>query len=285
MSLVSIVMPTHNRVELLKRALKSALAQTHSEVEVIVVNDGSSDGTADYLKTITDERVKHLSLLTPHGACFARNEGIRSAEGKYITFLDDDDEYLPERVELLIDAYRPRFAYAASAHFYIHQNGRKEIINFGRNITIEDMLLRIETGNTILTETHKVRELGGFDESLTSSQDYDLWLRLNLRYGEAAYVQQPLFIMHTEHEKPRITTSKKKFKGHWHFYQKHKNHFNSRQRAYQLFELIRCQNKKVSLRKTLKLTYRSNLIRGIRHYLAVNHKYARKIYFMITRKQ
>lgn len=285
MSLVSIVMPTHNRVDLLKRALKSALAQTHSELEIIVVNDASSDGTADYLKSVADERVKHLNLLNSHGACFARNEGIRAAKGQYITFLDDDDEYLPERIELLTKAYNPKFAYAASAHFYIHQNGRRELVNFRRNITTEDMLLRIETGNTILTETYKIRDLGGFDENLKSSQDYDLWLRLNLHYGEAVYVQHPLFIMHTEHEKPRITTSKKKFKGHWHFYQKHKKHFDSRQRAYQLFELIRCQNKKISLRKTLMLTYKSNLVRGIRHYLAVNHEYARKIYFMVTRKQ
>lgn len=281
-STVSIVIPTHNRVHLLERALNSALSQTYKEIEIIVVNDGSTDDSIIYLDNLTDPRLKVIHIPEARGACNARNIGIKNASGTYITFLDDDDEYLPTRIEELIHAYRTEFAYAASAHYYIHQNGRTEIINFGKNISIDDMLTRIVTGNTILTETSKVRSLGGFDTNLASSQDYDLWLRLNLEYGSGVYVTKPLFIMHTEHEKPRITLSNKKFNGHWQFYQKHKVHFSKRQRAYQLFELLRCQRKKVSLKKAILLTYRTSLTRGVRHYLAVTTPRLRDTYMKIT---
>lgn len=282
--LVSIIVPTHNRLDLLPRALASALNQTHKNIEVIVIDDGSKDGTLEFLNSHTDSRVKFIHNPTAKGACHARNSGINIAQGKYITFLDDDDEYLPRRLEKMLEAYKEQMAYVASALIYIHQNGRKEILNHGRNVTAADMLLRIVTGNTILTETKKIRELGGFDINLSSSQDYDLWLRLNLTYGDAVYITEPLFVMHTEHESPRITLSSKKFKGHWTFYNKHKKSFNRQQRAYQLFELLRCRNKKIKLWTALRLTYQTFPIRGLRHYLAVSTPVLRRAYFKLTSK-
>ena len=110
-------MPVFNRAEVVTRAVNSVLAQSFEDFELIVVDDGSSDGTADRLRTIADPRLKLIALDRNAGGNAARNRGIREAKAPLITFLDSDDEFLPDRlastvryfddhpdVDLLVDA-------------------------------------------------------------------------------------------------------------------------------------------------------------------------------------
>src|SRR3990167_9420175 len=90
---VSVVMPTFNLARLLERALRSALDQTYDNLEIIVVDDASSDDTPDVVKTVQDERVRYIRHETNRGGSAARNTGIRIATGEFIAFLDDDDEW------------------------------------------------------------------------------------------------------------------------------------------------------------------------------------------------
>ncbi|GAA0576335.1 glycosyltransferase family 2 protein [Paractinoplanes ferrugineus] len=96
---VSVVIPTLNRPELAARAVRSALAQTHDDLEVVVVVDGPDPGTREHLRTIGDERVRVLELPERGKAPNARNQGARAARGKWTALLDDDDEWLPAKIE------------------------------------------------------------------------------------------------------------------------------------------------------------------------------------------
>jgi len=92
----SIIIPTHNRIGLLQRAIRSVLNQTVIDFELIVVDDGSSDGTTAWLATLQEPRLRVIRRDTPRGASAARNAGIQAAQGRLIAFLDDDDEYRSE---------------------------------------------------------------------------------------------------------------------------------------------------------------------------------------------
>lgn len=93
--LISIYIPTHNRRKLLERAVKSVQQQTYLNIELIIVDDGSSDSTWDYLNDIANKNIRIFKHEQPLGACAARNLAIKHAKGKFITGLDDDDEFQP----------------------------------------------------------------------------------------------------------------------------------------------------------------------------------------------
>jgi glycosyltransferase involved in cell wall biosynthesis len=99
---VTIIIPVHNREELIGRAIESVLCQTHLNFELIVVDDASTDGTVDVINAYDDDRVNCIALDNNQGANAARNAGIQHASGEYITFLDSDDEYKPIFIEKVI---------------------------------------------------------------------------------------------------------------------------------------------------------------------------------------
>ncbi|MCD7804176.1 MAG: glycosyltransferase [Oscillospiraceae bacterium] len=91
--MISVIIPTYNRVETIKRSIRSVLNQTYSDLECIVVDDGSTDNTADIVQSINDDRLRYYKLDHNSGACVARNKGIELAVGEYIAFQDSDDEW------------------------------------------------------------------------------------------------------------------------------------------------------------------------------------------------
>lgn len=105
-SLVSAVIPTRNRPSLVVGAVKTALNQTHPDMEIVVVLDGPDDSTHQALEALADPRIQVVTLPQPQGACAARNAGIQAANGEWIAFLDDDDEWLPRKIELQLSAAR-----------------------------------------------------------------------------------------------------------------------------------------------------------------------------------
>jgi glycosyltransferase involved in cell wall biosynthesis len=104
--LVSAVIPTRGRPEMLLRAVHTALEQTHKDLEVIVIIDGPDLATAEGLSQLSDPRVRVIALSARQGGSFARNVGIAAAHGDWIAFLDDDDEWLPQKIEIQLDIAR-----------------------------------------------------------------------------------------------------------------------------------------------------------------------------------
>lgn len=250
-ALVSVVVPTHNRPQLLRRAIDSLVTQTHENLDIIVVDDGSRCDVGGILKSFNDLRITFIRNETPRGACRARNIGIDAAKGQFITFLDDDDEFLPHRIERLLDAWDPERAFIGTGRYRISKFGLKRKMLPKQEITLNDILFKITIGNSVFTRTERVRYLGGFDESLTSSQDYDLWVRLIDKYGSARIIQEPLYVIHTEHESPRISGSRGKVGGHWRFYQKHKSKMSKDQIRSKLFELYLYKGRRLPLKKVV----------------------------------
>lgn len=99
MKAVSVIIPAYNRASVIERAIDSVIAQTFDDLEIIVIDDGSTDNTEEIVKSISDERIRYIRCETNRGPGATRNEGLKIAQGKYIAFLDSDDEWLPEKIE------------------------------------------------------------------------------------------------------------------------------------------------------------------------------------------
>ena len=186
------------------------------------------------------------------GACHARNKGIAKAQGKFVTGLDDDDEFMPNRLEILYGAYDAKWSFVCSATKVIRKD--HIIISYNQNIlTYDDDLWKNVVGNQVLVEKKRVVGLGGFDEELPNAQDHDMWLRLLKNFGPALKVKEPLYIQHTEHDKPRIAHSTQRLTGFLKVYNKNKKSMSDQQRMYNLIEFRRAFKKKIHFKFVMKL--------------------------------
>lgn len=189
-SLVSVVIPTCNRSRLLARALESVQRQTYSNLEIIIVDDASSDDTAEAVRRVSDRRIRYLRHDIRRGGSAARNTGIRSAKGAYIAFLDDDDEWLANKVETQINAIGDADAVLCTATLNGRRCGPR---GSRRRIASADLRRGRYTGGGtgILLARSNVLRNTLFDENLPRCQDWDLFIRLVQRYT-VAYVDEPL---------------------------------------------------------------------------------------------
>lgn len=184
---VSVIIPTFNRAGRLPNTIESVLAQTYADWELIIVDDESSDGTAGVISAYErrDGRIRGVFQKNT-GPAGARNTGVRAARGAFIAFLDDDDEWLPEKLARQVQRFEQQpelgFVYARCA---VEQGGRT--IDVWPTRPFCNTLRQLFRANFIPTLTVMVRRkcfeaVGGFDTTLKISDDYDLWLRLAARY-------------------------------------------------------------------------------------------------------
>jgi glycosyltransferase involved in cell wall biosynthesis len=205
--LVSVYLPTFNRVDLLKRAASSVLGQTYGNIELLIVDDGSNDGTNSYLKRLASEdaRVRILKKNGPKGAPASRNIAIENATGKYITGLDDDDYFSSDHVKILFEAYESTW----SCCFARKSNWKdwvfSPVFSVIQVVNFKQLAYFNFIGNQVFTETWKMKEIGGFDENLPAAQDYDTWLTLVRKFGSAKAVRSNSYIVDLNHDGERIT--------------------------------------------------------------------------------
>lgn len=181
---VSVVIPTRNRWHLLADGLRSVLAQERVEIEVLIVDDASSDETSRELAAIADGRLRVFRHDRQRGVAPARNQGVREASGEWLAFLDDDDVWAPRKLRTQLDAAARNgadFVYGAAVHVDEHRRAIK-IDEPPPASQVRERLLRhnaIPAGcSNVLARTELVRAVGGFDERLFHLADWDLWLRL-----------------------------------------------------------------------------------------------------------
>lgn len=182
---VSIIIPCYNGEAFLQEAIESALAQSYRRVEVIVVDDGSTDRSGEIARTLP---VRYLHQ-TNRGLCASRNEGIRASKGSYILFLDADDRLKPDAIEngLCVLAEQPECAMSVGDHMFICQDrlhvapSRKECLSQFHY----EALLRsnfIEMISSVIFRRSVLEEMGGFNPELKVAEDYDLYLRIARKY-------------------------------------------------------------------------------------------------------
>lgn len=266
--LVSIIITTHNRGDILKRAINSAINQSYKNIEIIIVDDGSTDNTEFVVKEYIDSHpnIYYIKHDIPKGANTARNMGIRNAKGIYVAGLDDDDEFMPQRIELLTNAYSDKYSLIAANDILIIEN-KEKITNKPNIITLALMRKENVINNQILVKKDRILEIGGFDEKLAASQDYDMWIRIMKKYGDAFVVKTPLQKIYISNSVKRISTGSKKFSGYFNFYKKHKKIFTIDDKKYQLARLYRIRNKRISFSTFLTLFNFYTLKQYVRQFI------------------
>lgn len=202
--LVSAIVPTHNRAQLVVRAIRSIMAQTYENIEIIVVDDASTDDTRSAVEQLGGARVTYLRHDKNRGGSAARNTGIRHAQGAYIAFLDDDDEWEPTKTTEQLAALQGRDAVLCTI-----SSGLDDGVNHGvaKTITLDDLRHGNHTagGTAVLMAKANVLKETLFDEGLPRYQDWDLFIRIGLKY-EMAYLDKPL-VRYNEGAHGRITNS------------------------------------------------------------------------------
>jgi glycosyltransferase involved in cell wall biosynthesis len=188
MPLISVIIPVYNGEQTIRETIGSVLRQTLPDIEIIVINDGSQDSTLEVVSCIPDSRIKVFSYPNA-GISITRNRGTYHATGEYISFIDADDLWTPDKLEAQLNALlaNPQTAVAYSWTDYIDESG--QFLHQGGYMSVSGdvyaKLLLIDfvaSGSNPLIRRQALTEVGGFDESMTHSEDRDLWLRLAARY-------------------------------------------------------------------------------------------------------
>ena len=187
--LVSIYITTYNRRPLLQRAIDSVLAQTHEEIELIVVDDYSTDDTREYLLEVAanQPQVKVDLKESNTGACVSRNRAIRVARGQFVTGLDDDDFILPNHVTQLLSKHeavssRSTLPVAIFPEIAARRGSRlRSLKQPGGAVGLRQLKQRNVVGNQVFAEKECFEIAGSFNEKLPAWQDYDLWIRMALK--------------------------------------------------------------------------------------------------------
>lgn len=215
-ALVSVVMPAYNGEAYIGESINSILNQSYSNIEVVVVDDGSSDRTRDIVRAFGG-RVRLLEQKN-QGAAAARNLGIQAALGEYIAFLDADDVWWPGKLQVQINAMRAGGFKMAYSRFIVwqedmqgqfpvaadqfgrvdHPNRSKAAIVTGWNYA-ELLMDCIVWTSTVVVEAQALRQIGLFDTQLRKGQDYDLWLRLS-RHLPMLGIEQPTALYRTNRD-------------------------------------------------------------------------------------
>ncbi len=203
--LVSVVVPTHNRARLLPRVVASILAQDVADIELVIVDDGSSDRTQDVLAGIGDARLRTLRHDSPSGVSRARNAGTTAATGRWVAWCDDDDLWAPHKIRLQLEALAltpgARWCSSGAAHI----DGALQVRSIRLAPPTGDVsqeILRSNLvpggGSGVLADRGLVLSLGGFNPRLSIYADWEMWARL-AQASPLASVDEPLVGYYLDH--------------------------------------------------------------------------------------
>lgn len=248
--LVTIYMPTKNRVALVERAVQSVLDQTIENWELIVVNDGSTDGTKAYLDALTqsDPRIKAIHHSESKGACASRNEAIQAANGEFVTGLDDDDEFTPNRLARLLKVYDDTYAFVCAGAYWTTLKKSQPFNSTSRTISANAQLASNEVGNQILVRKERMLAVCGFDTQFIALQDYECFYRLIEQFGPAYRLGEPLMKVYVEHGEERISANPKSVQAYYQFREKHGHKMSFIHRYEHNMRILMRQGKHNSLR-------------------------------------
>lgn len=198
---ISVIIPAYNREQTIQRAIKSVLEQTYQNYEIIVVDDGSRDNTVHIVEqmAMSDPRIRLIKLPKNMGAMAARNVGIRSAQGKWIAFLDSDDMYLPRSLELRLAKVNDEHLKVVHSECYVIRPNDIDMSYFEvppiQGISSYKQLLQ-KPGpmfQALLISRDAIEKIGYLDETIIAYQEWDTAIRLSMSY-EFGYVPEPTFV-------------------------------------------------------------------------------------------
>lgn len=202
--LISVIIPTYNRVGLLGRSIQSVLTQTYTNLELLIIDDCSRDNTGEFVKSLSDERIRYYRNDHNMGLSRTKNVGVSLAKGELLAFQDDDDEWLPDKLMRLMEVWKKESDEETGMIYHeMQEQGASSYIP-SRDIPLEwksteifrHMLLYPMIGATAsLIRKSCLDELGGFNEKLGSIEDYEFYLRMAKKY-KVLFVGEPLMIIY-----------------------------------------------------------------------------------------
>ena len=230
--LVSAIIITHNRKNLVTRAIESVLSQTYPNVECIVVDDASEGGTKEMLSARKDIHYIYIPKEDSRGGNHARNVGIKAAKGKYVAMLDDDDYWLPTKIEkqvVLIEEKECDLVYCGSRPEYVMPDGSVEYVDWlplpeGQGDLNQRIFSRIWVLNcAMMIRKSALEQYGYYDENLRYWQEYELSIRL-AQHSPFYFVNEVLMVFRVDKsEKQRLTNRFDGWRKNAHYiYHKHR---------------------------------------------------------------
>lgn len=259
--LVSIIIPTYNRSKLLLRALESLKAQTYDNIEIIVIDDDGSDDTEFVVHNCLEgyRKFKYLKNKTNRGANYSRNRGVLASKGKFITGLDDDDVFLPNRVDVLVKNYNENYSFITSDDIIVNKRYKKKLRK-PKEITLDMILSKNYVGNQVLTEKKKILDVGLYDEDLVAAQDWDLFIRLIKKFGPGKSVRQATQKVFKDQSIKRI--SDRASIGYKMLYDKYKNMLTEKNKRYQKYNYYKASGE-FSISSWFKMVPKEELVNEI----------------------
>jgi glycosyltransferase involved in cell wall biosynthesis len=197
-ALVSVIVPVYNRAHLVTETVASILAQTYRNIEIILINDGSTDSSLEVIQALQQENPDVLRIIDQEnqGQTIARNQGIKEARGKYIAFLDSDDLWLPDKIEHQIPLFDQGVGLVYGGVEFINESG--ETTGFDPcdpsvqgNIYPHLLVKNRMTGGSVVVLSEALAKVGLFDPEFKAAENWDLWLRICKEY-QARLVNKPV---------------------------------------------------------------------------------------------
>lgn len=187
---VSVIMPTYNEEGGVRQAVRSITEQTYDDLELVIVDGGSTDGTLTQIAEINDDRIRVLREAEPQGISHALNRGIEESAGKYVARMDADDRSLPNRISIQLSVLesRPEIELVTSWYRVVGRGGTEitvHKIDNSRLFTADDL---VENGpefahGSVMMRRNTIEQVGGYREPFDTAEDLDLWLRIAERCG------------------------------------------------------------------------------------------------------
>ncbi len=214
---VSVIMPTYNRADYLKKAVQSVLDQTFSNFEIIIINNYSTDNTLDVISAFNDDRIKVINFKNEGIIAKSRNQGIMQSVGKYVAFLDDDDLWCPDKLELQIKymGEHPEFDLIYSNALIIDEHETKKgLLKDSKDAKTGQVFLDLLYENfipvlTVLMKREIIETNGLFNEdpSMRAAEDYEYWLRTSLKFN-FGYIDEALTLYRIHSESVSMNTNR-----------------------------------------------------------------------------
>lgn len=242
-NLISVVIPTKNRAQRLIKAIASAQQQTDVALEILIVDDASTDDTESVVKSLADNdsRIKYFRHHQSVGGGAARNVGIENATGSLVAFLDDDDEWHRNKLKVQLELLKSQpLAVAASSSFLLRRSGQNDqLITISSPRDRQQLLKTSHLGGAscCLAWRQALLGIGGLDPALPSCQDWDLWLKLH-KQGFIVVSQEPL-VKYYVHDDARITGNlSNEYQGRKKIFLRYRKEMNSATRKHSLAILM-----------------------------------------------
>lgn len=210
-NLVSVIIPTHDRSELLTNAINSVLSQTYSNLEILIIDDNSSDNTEQIVKEIKNSKILYFKNNVSLGSAGARNIGIKNSKGEFIAFLDDDDIWYTDKLRKQIECFKNEKVGLVYSSIDLSFNRYKityPTMPQKKGSIYKDLLIRNYVGGTISVVVRRtaLNDEILFDKSFPAREEYDLWIRISKKW-EIDYIKEPLAKAFYRNEIKRISTN------------------------------------------------------------------------------